>query len=41
METRNRILEDVILTAEEVLRQWGEIRDLFGPQPEILSFWRF
>jgi hypothetical protein len=25
MKTRNRILGDVILSAEEVLRHWGEI----------------
>jgi hypothetical protein len=39
MDTRNRILGDVILVAEEVLRQWGEIRDVFGPEPEAPAYW--
>jgi hypothetical protein len=38
METRNCILGDVILTAEGALRQWSEIRDFFGPQPEVLAY---
>jgi hypothetical protein len=38
MKTRNRRLGDAILAAEDVLRQWGEIRDLFGTQAGVLAY---